>query len=96
MLLIRRTLDGYKVNQPITERIFQPLGNTTVRVRCENPYYGDKSNLEDEVCAYISKLIENRIQVHTHHATNKLSLGHDSSNHTYIKEVEFQIIANII
>ena len=96
MLIVTRTINGYEVNQPVTERIFKPLGNTVVRVECENPYYGSRDDLQNEVCTYLTNLMGNGVQVYTHHVTLNSSTEYDSSNKTIILMLEFQILIDAI
>lgn len=57
MLVIKSTKEGYELNQGISLRLFEPSGNTVVKVVCETPYYGEPNHLENAICNHINSLM---------------------------------------
>lgn len=90
MLEIKLTAKGYVVNQKISQRLFEQVGNTIVRVICEVPYYADAVTLENSICSYINSFMPDGIEVNTSHVTINQSSGEDARGR-YIKELDFQI-----
>lgn len=84
---------GLSTNFPISERLFEQVGNTLVRVVCESYYYGNSDSLEDWVCEYMNRFMPEGIEVKTYHVTSETSMGTDSSGNRYIKELVFQVFA---
>ena len=47
MVTVVYSSKGLSTNFPISERLFEQVGNTLVRVVCESYYYGNSDSLED-------------------------------------------------
>ena len=69
MLVIKSTKEGYELNQGISLRLFEPSGNTVVKVVCETPYYGEPNHLENAICNHINSLMPDGYTVKTNHVT---------------------------
>lgn len=91
MLTIYYSKKGLSTNFPISERLFEQVRNTLVRVVCNPYYYGSPESLENMVCDYMSGFMPEGMWVNTFHVTTDCSTGTDSSGRTYVKELIFQV-----
>lgn len=91
MLTINYSKKGLSTNIPISERLFDQVRNTLVRVVCNPYYYGSPESLENMVCDYMSEFMPEGMWVNTFHVTTDCSTGTDSSGRTYVKELIFQV-----
>lgn len=92
MVTIIYSKRGLSTNFPISERLFEQVGNTLVRVVCESYYYGSAESLEDLVCEYMNTFMPSGLEIYTYHVTSDCSSGIDSEGKRYIKELVFQVL----
>lgn len=90
MLVIKSTKEGYELNLGISLRLFEPSGNTVVKVVCETPYYGEPNHLENAICNHINSLMPDGYTVKTNHVTLESSTGSDMKG-KYVESLMFQI-----
>ena len=90
MLVIKSTKEGYELNQGISLRLFEPSGNTVVKVVCETPYYGEPNHLENAICNHRNSLMPDGYTVKTNHVTLESSTGSDMKG-KYVESLMFQI-----
>ena len=63
MLTVNVTDEGFSSNLKISERLFEQVGNTVVKVICIPPSPKSVSAIADEICKYMTSFMPEGLEV---------------------------------